>query len=89
MNLNKITYDNDIRDAVRTTQTSKMELFSENSQRLQAVHYFRKKFHLRCLIGSNYASVYVTISFLKKLDEMNNTVLVYQLTLLYTFFINS
>ena len=36
-----------------------------------------------------YSSVYVTISFLKKFDEMNNTVFVYQLTILYTFFINS
>ena len=43
------------------------------------------KTNFRCFIGSEY----VTLSFLKKLDERNNTIFVYQLTILYTFFINS
>ena len=31
-------------------------VFGENSQRLEAVNYFRKKLRLRYLLGSGYAS---------------------------------
>ena len=41
------------------------------------------------VIYKNYASEYVTIGFWKVLDKMNNTIFVYQLTILYTLFMNS
>ena len=60
-----------------------------NDYNIRGVNYFCKKSHLRCLIGFNYISEYVTINILKKLDKMNNTIFLYQLTILYTLFINS
>ena len=51
------------------------------------INYIHKNLYLRCLIGFNYFSEYVTISFLNKLDEMNNTMVVYKLTICYILFV--